>query len=556
MSNRSRFPTWSALVAVPFIVLSAIGIIFYLFEHTFWHLEAETSVTRMWEEASRLNALEWQAVATKKVDPELFDEVNQLRYRMDQTISETAAAHIDEYASTRLRQTFDTYMSDVDRELRLISTGNLDEAELLTEKQSDPAYSNLSEAIALSKSQHHEIAAQQGFRAYLGSALTAIFSLALIGFLLLRYERMRHAAEVIQAEKNILKATEEQILNQTNALQARNKELEMLYEVSSTISRTIVIDRLFADIMDSIAGLDFLSVERQGGIFTVEEDQMKLAYYLEGHSEEFLKLHDGMKVGECLCGLAAKTGEIIISKNSGADSRHTITYPDIVTHGHIIIPLKAIDKTVGVLYLYLPPDFEIDDEVMKTLTSIGNQMGIALENARLYEETKLLSLHDPLTGLANRRLMHIELDRNLAVAKRLNRPFSVLMLDLDFFKNYNDSHGHTAGDRLLVEISQLLTREMREMDLVARFGGEEFLMILPETGTSEATDIAERIRRRVMETDFYYSGDEPPEQVTVSLGVASFIDSITSERELITMADKAMYEAKNRGRNRVEVWKT
>jgi diguanylate cyclase (GGDEF)-like protein len=168
---------------------------------------------------------------------------------------------------------------------------------------------------------------------------------------------------------------------------------------------------------------------------------------------------------------------------------------------------------------------------------------VALDNSKLYEETKRSSLYDPLTGLANRRMMHLIFKRNFEEAKRYGRPFSVIMLDIDFFKKYNDTKGHTAGDRLLVDVSKVLINSTRGVDLVSRYGGEEFLILLPETDLPGAQILAERIRESV----------EKGTDVTASLGIACCTGETQSEEELINKADAALYQAKETGRNRVEV---
>lgn len=162
------------------------------------------------------------------------------------------------------------------------------------------------------------------------------------------------------------------------------------------------------------------------------------------------------------------------------------------------------------------------------------------ELARLHEEAKALALHDPLTGLANRRLMSIELDAMVARAKRGGKPVAAIMLDIDHFKKFNDTHGHPAGDALLAQVAAIAAKEIREADLAARYGGEEFLALLPDSDQQEASAVAERIRRAVEENT----------PVTVSLGVA--VSRGEMAEELIKRADSALYLAKNNGRNKVE----
>jgi diguanylate cyclase (GGDEF)-like protein len=165
------------------------------------------------------------------------------------------------------------------------------------------------------------------------------------------------------------------------------------------------------------------------------------------------------------------------------------------------------------------------------------------ELVRLYEKTKSLSLHDPLTGLANRRLMHNELKKSIARVKRYGSPLSALMLDIDHFKKYNDTYGHVAGDKVLVNIARLVLKKTRELDFVVRYGGEEFFILLPEAGLTDASKAAERIRKTV----------EEKVGVTISIGVSTYHESMQSDEELIVKADEAMYQAKRNGRNRVEV---
>ena len=319
----------------------------------------------------------------------------------------------------------------------------------------------------------------------------------------------------------------------------RHSELSVLHKVSSAISTTIDINELFHTILETITSIELFGIERKGGILLVKGESLDLISHL-GHSDEFLALHRDLKTGDCLCGLAARTGKLIVSKDS-CDEHHTIRYPGMTPHGHIIVPLKAKERVVGVLYLYVPAGSEIDEDKIAILNSIGNQIGVAIENAQLYEETRKLSCHDPLTGLANRRLLDVVFEGEIASAKRTGASFSVLMIDIDYFKRYNDTHGHLAGDALLVKISAVLTREVRGVDLVVRYGGEEFLVLLSGTGPPTALEVAERVRDRV----------EKEVRVGISIGISAYSMGIT-QKELIAQADSALYLAKQRGRNRVE----
>lgn len=331
----------------------------------------------------------------------------------------------------------------------------------------------------------------------------------------------------------------DQIFRQNSELLEINSELSVLYTISKSLSRTINIEELFSDILKTLMGLKIFQFHK-AIIFFVEGDKMSIAAHI-GIDEPWVGSHQDMMIGNCLCGLAAKTGQVILSTNSDTDTRHTIRDLNTPAHGHIIVPLKNVEKVVGVLCLFLMPDLAIEEKHVNLLVSVANQMGLAIKNAKLYEETRELSLHDPLTELANRRYMGIVFDQIIAQSKRYNGLFSLIMLDIDYFKTYNDTYGHPAGDDLLRQIARLLLDAVREIDLVVRYGGEEFLVLLHNAGAKEAYETAERIRKLV----------EDKTSVTVSLGVSSFHTGTLKQKKIIDQADKALYLAKNNGRNRV-----
>lgn len=364
--------------------------------------------------------------------------------------------------------------------------------------------------------------------------LYAIGFVLIIALLYTFFKAKRSIEEKAQAD--------EKIIRQGSELLEKHGELTVLFEVSRVISRTIDMDELLPEILKTVVNsLAILRVEKKGGIFIVEGRNMRLACHL-GHPSVFLEMHNEMTVDTCLCGLAARTGELIISANSSTDPDHTICYHGMIPHGHIIVPLKSAKRVIGVLYLYIPADIEVDDYKKGLLLGIGNQIGIAIDNSRLYSEAKKQSYYDPLTGLANRRLMDISLTKAIALARRYGKKLSVIMLDIDLFKRYNDTNGHAAGDELLVTVATVLREQVRDSDTAVRYGGEEFLLILPEATIENAVKVAERIRKQVSEST----------PVTISCGVAAYSED-TGWAELVNAADKALYVAKEKGRNRVEL---
>jgi len=332
--------------------------------------------------------------------------------------------------------------------------------------------------------------------------------------------------------------SEEKIHRHTTELERMNAELRNLYEVSRAIGRTIDLDGLLGEVLPAVVGMDVPGIEHKAAVFIVEDDRLTLASSI-GLSDAEAAQCRSMRLGECLCGLAALRGETIISGDSMSDPRHTMA-GHAECHGNVAVPLKAPDKVVGVLCLYTRPGTEVGDQALRQLASVGGQIGVAVENSQSYEMAKMFSLHDPLTGLANRRFLQIQMKKLSHAAGRYKRQLSVIMLDVDYFKNFNDTYGHTEGDILLVKLANIIAGHAREADYAFRYGGEEFVLLLPETGLDEAVKAAERIREAVK------SGAG----VTVSLGVACC--NGLSPEETIKKADSAMYRAKQNGRNRVE----
>jgi diguanylate cyclase (GGDEF)-like protein len=215
------------------------------------------------------------------------------------------------------------------------------------------------------------------------------------------------------------------------------------------------------------------------------------------------------------------------------------------------VPLKTKDRAEGVLVLSIPVGTEPSEDTVKILATIGNQLGIAIENARLYEKTKERSLLDSLTGLWNHeeivRILEQELDR----AKRGGTSVGVVMIDLDHFKGINDTYGHLTGDAVLRKIAEKLRSSLRSYEIVGRYGGEEFLLVLPGCGLRVAGEIAERIRKKIAADAI----DTPAGHivVTISLGVAvSSPERQSTAPFLVNAADLALYRAKKNGRNRME----
>ncbi len=181
----------------------------------------------------------------------------------------------------------------------------------------------------------------------------------------------------------------------------------------------------------------------------------------------------------------------------------------------------------------------------------GGQDVLAIEYALLYERARQMAITDRLTGLYNFGYFLERLREERLRAERYQRLLSLVILDIDHFKKYNDSNGHPAGNEVLKKIANILKQEAREVDIVARYGGEEMVLILPETSRRRAAELAERIRQRTAETLFDRMQSQPLGKITLSAGVATFPVDAATEDDLIKKADNSLYQAKSRGRNRV-----
>ncbi|MDP8909251.1 MAG: diguanylate cyclase [Chloroflexota bacterium] len=256
--------------------------------------------------------------------------------------------------------------------------------------------------------------------------------------------------------------------------------------------------------------------------------------------------------GTGVLGRVVVSGEVARGRLGSDDSLQPVgTEP---AEGDVLaVPVRSMGSVVGVVALYNRNDGrpfdEADEDAMRTL---AGQASIAIDNVQLHQEAQRLSTTDPLTGLWNFRYLAMSLAREIERASRFDRPLAVLMLDLDRFKQVNDVYGHACGDAVLRELAHRVSEQVREVDTFARYGGEEFVVVLPETTIQGATQLAERICNAVRREPFMQDSEEPL-HVTLSVGVAAFPTHGSSAATLMRAADKALYVAKNEGRDRWHV---
>jgi diguanylate cyclase (GGDEF)-like protein len=215
------------------------------------------------------------------------------------------------------------------------------------------------------------------------------------------------------------------------------------------------------------------------------------------------------------------------------------------------VPIKIKDQVIGVMEVVNKTTGEpFTKEDLDLLMRLVDQTAIAIERASLYQKMAELAITDDLTKLFNTRYLNRTMETEIQRSSRYNTSVSLIFMDIDYFKLVNDQYGHLVGSKVLVEIGQLLIKNLRSIDIVARYGGDEFVIVLPQTPPNAAKQIAERMRK-IIEQNIFLKKEGYSLKITASFGVASYPESAKSKEELLRLADEAMYKVKYQTRNAV-----
>ena len=335
-------------------------------------------------------------------------------------------------------------------------------------------------------------------------------------------------------------------------LARRNEELETLVEIGKALTSCLDLREILGVIMEKVGQLlrpktwSLLLVDERTGDLTFEIAVSPAAERLKDIR---------LRKGEGIAGWVALHGEPLLIPNVARDERFAPEVDTAVrfnTRSIVCVPLKSKNRILGVIELVNSlEESRFSEADLKILSTIADYAAIAIENARYVERVRELVVTDDLTGLYNSRYLLDLLDYEIERARRYGYPVSLVFLDLDFFKDVNDTYGHLVGSRLLGEVGRLIRGQIRKADVAIRYGGDEFVVVLPNTPKDGAVTMATHLRTRLK--DHYFLEDEGYRiRLTASFGVATFPDDAETKLALIRMADRAMYRVKDSTRDGVQ----
>ena len=333
-------------------------------------------------------------------------------------------------------------------------------------------------------------------------------------------------------------------------------KLEQILELDEEISVIKEFDQLINCVVDRASIV--LEAQKCSVMMLDDEKKVLMVAGAKGMSDAVVKKAK-LELGEPIAGVVAGNGQPLLVKNIEYDRNfRRANKPAYFGRSFIIVPIKLGEKVAGVINIadkvikkdvdkgsklnYEEAFNEID---LRILCAIAREVSAALENVELLKELNSLVVTDPLVNIFNYRQFSKSLDYEIKRCRRSNNSLCIIMIDIDDFKSYNDTFGHLEGDALLRNLGKIFKKQLREVDIVCRYAGDEFAVILPDTNIEGAQRAAEKIRKAVANFSF-------KRKVTLSLGIAKYIDKF-AQYDMILSADKALYNAKNSGKNRIHI---
>ncbi len=330
------------------------------------------------------------------------------------------------------------------------------------------------------------------------------------------------------------------------------QELSIFHDVAKALTSFLDLDSILQAIMEKMA--EYFRPDTWS-LLMVDEAREDMYFAIAvGPASEALK-DVRLKIGEGIAGWVAKHGERQIVPDVMADPRWAKRVDDMTkteTHSVICIPLRAKHRVLGVIQLINVNMEHFNDQEVFFLQSLCDYAAIAIENARAVEKIQELTITDDCTGLYNARHLYKTLETEVYRSSRFGYEFSVLFIDLDHFKQVNDTHGHLIGSKLLAEIGYLIKAQLRLIDFAFRYGGDEFVVLLPQTSKDAALHVATRLRDSLRASCFC-SEEGLNLNVRASMGMATYPHDAKTPHDIIRQADEMMYLVKNTTRDNIGI---
>ena len=332
----------------------------------------------------------------------------------------------------------------------------------------------------------------------------------------------------------------------------QGQELEIFHSVAKALTSSLDLDSILQTIMEKMA--EYFQPDTWS-LLMVDEDKNELYFAIAvGTAAEALK-NVRLKVGEGIAGWVAKNGERLIVPDVMTDPRFAKRIDEMTkweTRSIICVPLRSKHRVLGVIQLVNVHLDHFTNQETFFLQSLCDYAAIAIENARAVEKIQELTITDDCTGLYNARHLYKTLEAEVYRSSRFGYEFSVLFIDLDHFKAVNDTHGHLVGSKLLAEIGYLIKAQLRLIDFAFRYGGDEFVVLLPQTGKDSAINVARRLQDS-LRASVFCKEEGLNLNVRASMGMATFPHDAKTPHDIIRQADEMMYLVKNTTRDNIGI---